>query len=268
MKIINIQTAIIMFAVIITSLLIIGCGNAQSENAKTQNNLSGYGNSNVNKSNFSNSAKTPDTVKVNQQSDGLPKFEKQEDYKTGVRQKLLKAGWIPAPSDEGKQNCLGQQSLCDELPELEAGPSSPLGQAVTRWKKADKILLVSTIDNFLFDGYKYEKPENIQSTPKIEGKYIYSSKHEYGEDNYIFELKAENIATYVAEVEGGDGIDWKGTWEWNRKDKTVVVSFANSGDEGKKTYIFKIEGNNLKMIKEPEMPKGVKGFTGNIYKKK
>ena len=252
-----------VFAIGFTS----ACGEAKTENKNVQNNvIAGGGNTvspNENKS--VNTEKTPAPVKETKQTDELPTFEKEEDYKI-VRTKLLKAGWNPARSEDGKENCIAGGKTCEEFPELDAGPSSPLGQAILRWQKGDKILLIHTIDSFLFDSYEYEKPKKTQSKPNIEGKFVYKSKHEYGEDTFVWELKKGNVATYVSEREGGDGADLKGTWKLNEADKTITVNFPDAPD-GAETYVFKLEGKNLKMIKEPNLPKGAVGFSGTIFKR-
>lgn len=258
----------IILAILLLSLaLSIACGSKTTEvNTSVITGGSGQSaNNSVGNFNANNPVEKKETAKTDQTSD-LPKFEKQENYKTSVREKLLKAGWSPAQSDEGKQNCTGQESLCKELPELEAGPSSPLGQAILRWKKGDKFLLLRTIDSFLFDGYEYEKNENTSTIPKVEGKYVYSYQHDSGADTFIWELKIGNVATYVSEREGGDGADLKGNWKLNSSDATITVSFPDAPD-GAETYVFKLAGKNLKMISEPKMPQGVRGFSGTVFKK-
>ncbi len=245
--------------------------NSSVNTTNRESNDAGSGQSAENlsaNSKISNTAEKVEEVEPTktEQTSELPKFEKQEDYRTSVRQKLLKAGWTPAASEEGKENCLGQESLCREIPELEAGPSSPFGQAIMRWQKGDKVLLVRTIDSFLYDSYEYEKPKKTQSIPNVEGKYVYKSKHEYGEDSFTWELKKGNVATYVSEREGGDGADLKGTWKLDEGENTVIVSFPAAPD-GAETYVFKLDGRNLKMIKEPKLGEGTVGFTGTIFKR-
>lgn len=261
----NRTPAVILFLMISLSM---ACGLKTTE----VNNSAIEGGSGQSTNNSAINFKTNNAVEKketskNEQISDLPKFEKQENYKTSVREKLLKTGWTPAQSVAGKENCSGQESLCKELPELEAGPSSPLGQAILRWKKADKILLVRTIDSFLFDGYEFEKTEKSASIPNVEGTYVYSYQHDSGADTFIWELKKGNVATYVSEREGGDGADRKGTWKLNDSDSTITVSFPDAPDDAE-TYVFKIEGKNLKMTKEPKMPQGVRGFSGKVFKRK
>lgn len=238
-----------------------GCYSQKAEGNNLENKQTEaikQSNQNAKKVEISNSTKTP--------SNNVPNFKKNEDYQKSVREKLLKAGWIPARSEEGKENCVARGKTCEDFPELEAGPSSPLGQAILRWQKGDKILLIHAIDSFLFDSYEFEKPKKAISNTNFEGKYIYSSKHEYGEDRYILELKPDNFATYISEVEGGDGFDLKGEWEIDEATNEIIVSFPNA-QNGTETYVFKVIGKELKMIKEPKLPKGTVGFTGTIFKK-
>lgn len=254
--------------IILTLLnLSIACGSSVSENKHSGNSVEVSKSQNNSIYNKTVEKVEKQEIQKTEQTEDLPKFQKDEDYKKSVREKLLKSGWTPARSAEGDENCKGQKSLCDELPELEAGPSSPLGQAVSRWKKNDKVLLINTIENFLYDSYEYEKSKKTQTTQDIQGKYIYSSKHEYGEDQCIFELQPNNVASYIIEAEGRDGVDLKGKWEWNEATKSVVVYFSDSKKGVNETYVFNLQGKDLKMIKEPKMPEGVRGFTGKVYKK-
>ena len=89
--------------------------------------------------------------------DEIPVFEKNENY-AAVREKLIKAGWKPSRSAEGEENCVAGGGFCEKYPELEAGPAAGEGQAIFRWAKAGRILLVSTRDEPpLLTGYELEK---------------------------------------------------------------------------------------------------------------
>lgn len=80
-------------------------------------------------------------------TDELPKFKKNENYNL-IRKKLIKAGWKPARSEEdGKENCVVGGGFCEKYPELESGPAAGMGNAIFRWKKGAKVLLIYTVDD-------------------------------------------------------------------------------------------------------------------------
>ncbi len=78
--------------------------------------------------------------------DEIPKLKKNENYNR-IREKLIKAGWKPARSEEGKENCVAGSGFCEKYPELESGPAAGMGNAIFRWKKGKKVLLIYTVDD-------------------------------------------------------------------------------------------------------------------------
>ncbi len=103
-----------------------------------------------------------------QSKDGLPEFKKGEDYKSGVREKLLKDGWKPSPTDEA-QTCGSGDPTCDEFPEMEACAGTGLGNCKFRWEKNGKILAVFTIDDpQVYQSHEFEKAEKSPQAKQSE----------------------------------------------------------------------------------------------------
>ncbi len=90
-------------------------------------------------------AEATPTVSPSTFGGGLPAFQEGDDYKSKVRVALFEAGWDPARSPEGDENCAGGGAYCQEYPELEAGPSSGAANAIFRWQRDGKILKVFTV---------------------------------------------------------------------------------------------------------------------------
>jgi hypothetical protein len=264
-------TNLTIFIFAIGVSIVTGCGSAATETRNAENkSVSAGGSSNAapTENKLSEVKKTPQT-EANKQTDDLPAFEKGEAYKTGVRAKLLKAGWTPSRSEEdGKENCVSENEVCKEFPELEAGPSSGIGAAIFRWKKGDKVLLINAAGTDLgFVKSEFEQPKKVQNSPNVAGKYSYKSKHEYGEDTITYDLKLNNTVIYTSIQEGDPGPgDGKGTWKWNDAEKNISVDLTFENGE-KRSYVFELKDGNLKMTGEPKGDEGSVGFKGTIFKK-
>lgn len=86
----------------------------------------------------------------------MPSFVSGEDYKTGVREKMLKAGWKPARSKEA-DSCGSAEVICDEYDEYESHTEKE--QTSFRWQRSGKIVEILTAgkDSFAYNGYEFEK---------------------------------------------------------------------------------------------------------------
>jgi hypothetical protein len=264
-------TNLTIFILAIGVSIVTGCGSTATETKNTVNkavSAGGLGNSAPIENKLTEVKKTPQT-EANEKTDDLPTFEKGEAYKTGVRAKLLKAGWTPFRSKEdGKENCVTESEVCEEFPELEAGPSSGVGAAIFRWKQGDKVLLVNAAGSeFGFVKSEFEQPKKVLNSPNVAGKYAYKSKHEYGEDVTTYDLKSNNTVVYTSIQEGEPGPgDGKGTWKWNEVEKNISVELTFE-DGKKRSYVFELKDGNLKMTGEPKGDEGSVGFKGTIFKK-
>jgi hypothetical protein len=266
------RRSILAVALIIGGGMLTACGVASdggraNENANTNKSVAVE-----NKS--APTPKPPETLQ-NKQSDALPEFKKGEDYKSSVRVKMLKAGWKPAPTAEAEK-CGSGDSRCDEYPEMESCAGSGMGNCKFLWKRDEKVVAIFTIDSpYLFSDLEFEKPVKETKSPNLIGKYVYRSKHETGTDEFVYELKANNVAVYTSEQEGGDGQNKTGAWSFDEASKSVTITFPpqkknDSGidrDVPEQTFVFKAEGNTLKMMKEPKYDEGYIGFNGTVFKK-
>jgi hypothetical protein len=90
------------------------------------------------------------------QTNALPKFKKNENYKS-VRAKMLKAGWkIAASADADK--CKKGDIRCQERPEMESCAGTGMANCAFRWKKKNKVVLIFTVgENTVYSGFRFEK---------------------------------------------------------------------------------------------------------------
>jgi hypothetical protein len=259
------------FGLVMIGGIMIGCSSVTTETKNTENKsvaITGQNTPTIIENKNTEVAKNPGPEQIKQSTD-LPAFGKDEAYKSGVRDKLLKAGWTPARSEvDGKENCVSDSMICKEFPELEAGPSSGISAAVFRWKKGDKVLLVNVAGSDLgFVKSEFEQPKKVLNSPNVAGKYAYKSKHEYGEDVTTYDLKSNNTVVYTSIQEGEPGPgDGKGTWKWNEVEKNISVELTFE-DGKKRSYVFELKDGNLKMTGEPKGDEGSVGFKGTIFKK-
>jgi hypothetical protein len=265
---------IVAVALIIVGGMLTACG-VTSDGGRANENANANKSVAAGENKSAPTPKTPETAQ-NKQSDALPEFKAEEDYTSSVRVKMLEAGWKPARSEDGDENCAGESKFCDDYPELEAGPAAGQGKAIFRWKRNDKVVNIFTVDGPpFFVRYEFENSSKQTKSPNLTGKYVYHSKHETGTDEFIYELKANNVAVYTSEQEGGDGQNKTGAWSFDESSKSITITFPpqkknDSGidqDVPEQTFVFKSEGNTLKMIKEPKYDEGYVGFNGTIFKK-
>ncbi|HRH43350.1 MAG TPA: hypothetical protein PKY82_17080 [Pyrinomonadaceae bacterium] len=120
------------------------------------------------------------------------------------------------------------------------------------------LLLIITFGVFL---------ANAQSN--LFGKYYYDTKIDEGRHNFrlLFELKNKNVAVYSNEQDGEETQKRFGIWTFNKKLNQITVLMPPvknnplMGQSTKLTFVFKIVGNNLKLIKDLPYKNG----NGEIY---
>lgn len=136
-------------------------GGGQSANTNANANAE---NTTVNQNIAVENKATP-TANVNKPVDEMPKFKKGEGYKS-VREKLIKAGWIPFKSKEA-QECVGDDERCKDYPEMEACAGTGLGNCRYLWKKGGKTLAIFTIsDSPIYDGQEFVKSSQQNEVDK------------------------------------------------------------------------------------------------------
>jgi hypothetical protein len=74
-----------------------------------------------------------------------PAFQKREAY-SAVRERLLKSGWQPASTDDADQ-CIKGDSRCEGRPEMQACAGTGEANCNFRWRKADIVIDVSTVND-------------------------------------------------------------------------------------------------------------------------
>ena len=239
------------------------CGSAET-NARggEKSGVAAIDNANANAAVSAPPTSTPPVKK----QDDAPKFEKGENYKS-VREKLLKAGWQPFKSADA-QPCSGDDPRCKNYPEMESCAGTGLGNCRYLWKREAKTLVIFTIgEDPVYDGQEFEKPKAPAKSTGAAGTYVYSYKHDSGADTFVYELKANGVATYKSEREGGDGEDLTGTWD--ESEGVVTIAFKN--EAGKNDFIdFALENGNLRQLTDPRtkgQDRGVRGFVGTVFKK-
>lgn len=90
------------------------------------------------------------------QTNGLPKFKKNENYKS-VRAKMLKADWKPAASADADK-CMQGDERCQGRPEMDSCAGTGMANCAFRWKKKNKIVMIFTVgENTVYSGFRFEK---------------------------------------------------------------------------------------------------------------
>lgn len=105
----------------------------------------------------------------------------------------------------------------------------------------------------------------------LTGTYLYQQKIDDGRNtlDLIFELRSKNVAVYRNEQDGVETQRRFGTWTWNTKTNLVTIIMPPvkknpmQGQEVKLTFVFRVVGKNLKLIKDLPYKDGI----GNIYQK-
>lgn len=111
---------------------------------------------------------------------------------------------------------------------------------------------------------------NAQSD--LRGIYTFQKSIDDGRNtlDLIVELRSKNVAVYRNEQEGNETQRRFGTWTFNKQKRTVTVIMPPvkkdpvQGQEVKLTFVFKIVGKNLKLVKDLPYNEGV----GSIFERK
>ncbi len=255
--------------IVLASVFMTGCGSAPSAGNASAANAA--------PNDVAQSNTSPSLTAANVNSYGkdiFASFKKDEDYETLVRPKLVDDGWQPARTADGDENCASGSEICKKFPELEAGPSSPRGDAILRWKKGEKIVNIYTYDRQLFNRYEFEKPAAQTSAANISGKYTHRYTQDYGgEISFTFTNKDRVAFEWIQE-----DVTWKGagTWKWDAAKKRVTATVTVEPDveteeaAGKEmqnrieTYVFESSGTDLKLVGSPN---GMSPYKGKVFRK-
>ena len=166
--------------------------------------------------------------------------------------------------------------MCQEYPELDAGPAARLGNIIFRWKKGDKNLLIYTVDDPpVYEKYEFEKPSKQTSEPDVLWKYECCEIGISVERS--LELKAKNTAVFKERDEGSTAAG-NGSWSWdaNKKFINVELTVKQELDDGgnsetktsKVTFQLKKVGEDLKIVRETLSSPGSNGYyIGKTFKK-
>jgi hypothetical protein len=85
------------------------------------------------------------------QTAGLPRFKKNENYKT-ARIKMLKAGWKPYHSPDADE-CFEGDERCQGRPEMETCAGTGLAPCSFVWKRKGKTAVITTVgENTILTG--------------------------------------------------------------------------------------------------------------------
>lgn len=103
------------------------------------------------------------------------------------------------------------------------------------------------------------------------GKYSHQQKIDEGRNtlDLIFKLKTKNVAVYRNEQNGEETQKRVGSWSYNKKLNQITIIMPPikknpmQGQEVKLTFVFRMIGDNLKLIKG--LP--YKDSIGEIYQK-
>lgn len=128
-----------------------------------------------------------------------------------------------------------------------------------------KQLFISFLFIFTFGVFSANAQSNLFGT------YYYDTKIDEGRHNFrlLFELKDKNTAIYSNEQDGEETQKRFGTWRFNKRLNQITVIMPPvknnplMGQSTKLTFVFKIIGNKLKLIKD--LP--YKDSKGEIYQK-
>lgn len=127
-----------------TGLLSAGCTASEQAGGSDAQISAGSG---ANVSNQEKPAQPSNSTATSTQASAIdePKFKKGDDYKTVVREKLLKDGWEPYTS-KNADKCEGNDDRCVGMPEMENCAGTGLGNCRYLWKKGEKAIVVYTVD--------------------------------------------------------------------------------------------------------------------------
>jgi len=223
--------SILTIALIIGGLMTSACGTATKTNATDNPSASGGGQNSVadnNKANAENKTtknKASNTSVMETQTDGLPSFKSGEDYKTGVREKMSKAGWKPARS-KAADLCGSAEVVCDEYDEYESHTEKD--QTSFRWQRGDKFVEILTVgkDSYAYDGYEFEK--NSMTLAQNERWTTFWARFKMAIDRKDTQSLRKLMADYI--TGGGDDSTTASQWldtfqegnKWNAYQKTVA----------------------------------------------
>ena len=233
------------------AVVFIGCSSERTENVNVSTNAANT----VQSVPAAESGALSATPTPELSADGLPKIAKGDKY-SSVRESMIKAGWKPARSSDGDDNCVAGGRYCKEFPELEAGPSSGAAHAIFRWERSGKIAQIYTIgEDFSFVNVEIsDKPKPDPGKP-LTGSFTYKYTEDYG-GRISFTFDGKGGADYTWEQED---VTWngKGTYEWRSREQAyvVVVNVAPEGEPKGETradtFVLVHEGKNLKLIQAP-----------------
>lgn len=105
----------------------------------------------------------------------------------------------------------------------------------------------------------------------VVGKYYTDTKIDDGRNDFrlLFDLKEKGVAVYSNEQNGDETQSRKGTWNHNKRTNRITVVLPPvkdnpmMGQEVKLTFVFKIEGETLRLISAKPYNDGVNA----IYKR-
>lgn len=123
-------------------------------------------------------AKIPVPANANKSADNtgdLPSFKEGDSY-SGIRKKLLDAGWQPYHSPDADA-CSAGDSRCESYPEMEACAGTGLGNCRFLWKHKDKTLAIFTIGDGdpSFSGMEDVKPQPQPEKSSGQGEWYKST---------------------------------------------------------------------------------------------
>jgi hypothetical protein len=265
------SVSMITVAVIVIGLFS-ACSSSKGGGNSAGNAATGAGQNQTVEINQTNAKETP----KKKESDIFSSFKKGADYKVAIRPNIIKDGWQPARTEDGTKSCESSgMPICDEYPELDAGPASGLGNIVFRWKKGDKVLLVYTVDDPpIYESYELEKPAKQSNETKVNGKYVHHYTEDYGGDiSFVFKDKNKLDYEWIQE-----DVTWKGdgTWVWNEGKQTLTATVYTEPDvetsaesentpPRKEIFVFQKDGNNLKLT---AVPSGMSVYKGKVFQKR
>lgn len=105
----------------------------------------------------------------------------------------------------------------------------------------------------------------------VVGKYYTDTKIDDGRNDFrlLFDLREKGVAVYSNEQNGEQTQSRKGTWTHNKRTNRITVTLPPvrenpmMGQEVKLTFVFKVEGERLKLISSKPYNDGV----NEIYKR-
>ena len=272
MTLITNGSSILTIALIAGISLIPAC-SAEKSNVNSIEAASGTAQNPANESTQKNTGESQKPMEASQ-TEALPVFKKGDDYKTKVREKLLRAGWKPARSEEGADNCEGGGSFCEEYPELDGGPAAGQGKAIFRWERGGKFLRIYTSDDPpLYSEQEFEKAVKESDETGLAGKYELAEIGISGD--HSLELKSDHTAKLQVLQEDGT-LTGTGSWKWEQAKNLVSVSLSvkieiAGDDPDKKPEVVKVlfqferAGRNLKIVNQTLAPDV--SYSGKLFKK-